>query len=462
MSIIKILVCGDVEGHFKALFSKVAVIQKKKGPFEYLFCVGNFFGDDNTEWKDVKAGRIKVPITTYILGPNKKEHHCYYPETSCDMAPDIVFLGKRGCLTGCSGLKIAYLSGIEQKESSNISFSKKDVTELTNSITDPIDILLTSPWPQGVTKYAKIPESSDPSETGSHLVAYLAKQLKPKYHFAGVSGIYYERLPYRNHQVLQEMSMHTTRFIGLAPVDNEDKLKWLYAFNITPFCSPSSKELSDTAGPVTECPYNIEEIESQFFYDMDASRDRKRSRNDDGNSSKKRQHNPVTEDKCWFCLANPDVEKQLLLSIGEHNYLTLAKGGLVKDHLLILPINHVQASIYLGEEEENELNCYKDALVKYFHDQRKDVVFFERSSASPHLQIQVVPISKSKSSDIKENILEFALKNGIELTELTKYALVKQLVPPKKAFFSIEIWVDKKKKGYFISLKESFHCSLEE
>lgn len=28
------LVCGDVEGNFKALFTKVAVIQKKKGPFD--------------------------------------------------------------------------------------------------------------------------------------------------------------------------------------------------------------------------------------------------------------------------------------------------------------------------------------------------------------------------------------------------------------------------------------------
>lgn len=28
------LVCGDVEGHFKTLFTKVAVLHKKKGPFE--------------------------------------------------------------------------------------------------------------------------------------------------------------------------------------------------------------------------------------------------------------------------------------------------------------------------------------------------------------------------------------------------------------------------------------------
>lgn len=56
-------------------------------------------------------------------------------------------------------MKIAYLSGIEQRESTKFSFSKKDITELSNSITDPVDILLTSQWPRGVTKYAKLPVS---------------------------------------------------------------------------------------------------------------------------------------------------------------------------------------------------------------------------------------------------------------------------------------------------------------
>lgn len=68
----------------------------------------------------------------------------------------------------------------------------------------------------------------------------------------------------------------------------------------------------------------------------------------------------------------------------------MAKGGLVKDHLLIIPIEHIQASINLSEEEEKEVSHYKHALIKYFHKSGKDVVFFERFYASPHLQIQVI------------------------------------------------------------------------
>ncbi|GBN36586.1 CWF19-like protein 1 [Araneus ventricosus] len=92
MSSLKILVCGDVEGHFKTLFAKVGTLHQKKGPFEYLLCVGNFFGTNDDEWKDVKTGKTAVPITTYILGPNRREHLRFYPEDSSEIAPNVIYL----------------------------------------------------------------------------------------------------------------------------------------------------------------------------------------------------------------------------------------------------------------------------------------------------------------------------------------------------------------------------------
>ncbi|CAL1265083.1 unnamed protein product [Larinioides sclopetarius] len=306
--------------------------------------------------------------------------------------------GKRGVLTGSSGLKIAYLSGSEHRESSEFSFSRKDVTELVaRASSSAIDIFLTSQWPKGVTKYAKSPDNFDSINTGSNSVAYLAKLLKPRYHFAGTSKVYYERLPYRNHQVLQELPTHTTRFIGLAAVDNEKKLKWLYAFNITPCCSMTSKELTNTVGPVTECPYGAEECNSQFFYDMSSSpgQQKRSASENESYKARKKQNVNVSQESCWFCLTNPEVQKQLLLSIGDHSYITLAKGGLVQDHLLIIPMEHVPASINLSDSAEKEIEKYKNALVNYFHDQEYDVIFFERNFVSPHLQLQVAPPKKS-------------------------------------------------------------------
>lgn len=449
MSVLKILVCGDVEGHFKTLFTKVETIHQKKGPFEYLLCVGNFFGSSDDEWKDVKAGKITVPLTTYILGPNKREHLRFYPDVSNEIVPNLIFLGKRGVLTGSSGLKIAYLSGLKKKESTDFSFSEKDVIELiARASNEAVDILLTSEWPQGVTKYAKSLDITESANIGSSSVAYLVKLLKPRYHFSGLSGVYYERLPYRNHQVLQELPMHTTRFIGLATVDNDKKSKWLYAFNITPFCSMTSKELTTSAGPVTECPFGVEECTNQFFYETGSSSGQKRTKNrNERSGAKKKKNVGVLQEHCWFCLTNPDVQKQLLLSIGDHSYITLAKGGLVRDHLLIIPMEHVAASVNLSETAEKEVDDYKLALIEYFHSQNQDVIFFERNFISPHLQIQVVPIPKSSSSRAIKSILGFASTQGLELTELSKFSVLKQVVPTKKSYFYMEIVNNKKCNG---------------
>lgn len=43
------LVAGDVRGNFKQLFSRVESINKKAGPFDMLFCVGDFYSKDNND-----------------------------------------------------------------------------------------------------------------------------------------------------------------------------------------------------------------------------------------------------------------------------------------------------------------------------------------------------------------------------------------------------------------------------
>ena len=41
---------------------------------------------------------------------------------------------------------------------------------------------------------------------------------------------------------------------------------------------------------------------------------------------------------CWFCLASPEVEKHLIVSVGDESYVALAKGGIDWNNLLIVPI----------------------------------------------------------------------------------------------------------------------------
>lgn len=52
------LICGDVNGKLKTLFTRVESINKKNGPFDFLLCVGNFFGSYDKEWKQCKDGKL--------------------------------------------------------------------------------------------------------------------------------------------------------------------------------------------------------------------------------------------------------------------------------------------------------------------------------------------------------------------------------------------------------------------
>jgi hypothetical protein len=41
----KILACGDVKGQIGALLKRVETVHKKAGPFDMVFCVGQFFDE---------------------------------------------------------------------------------------------------------------------------------------------------------------------------------------------------------------------------------------------------------------------------------------------------------------------------------------------------------------------------------------------------------------------------------
>ena len=78
-----------------------------------------------------------------------------------------IISGKKGVLSGASGLRIAYLSGIEQEHAAvqePHNFTKAEVDALgmplvSDSKFHGVDILMTSQWPLGVAKYASPPVS---------------------------------------------------------------------------------------------------------------------------------------------------------------------------------------------------------------------------------------------------------------------------------------------------------------
>ncbi|KIH58914.1 hypothetical protein ANCDUO_10873 [Ancylostoma duodenale] len=253
------------------------------------------------------------------------------------------------------GLQIAYLSGVEGPTSSSFQFNEDDIE---------------------VWKHAHNTPSSEVQ--GSKLISRLAAGLKPRYHFAG-TGIHYERQPYRNHRVLLEPAQHTTRFIGLAPLNNKEKQKWLYAFNIQPMRKMSREELTAQPSNSSEFPYM--DILQEFM----AAEQLKRTKNHDtvdryrfdmseevednvdrGGRKRRRNDHPTGEKvpaaPCWFCLSNVDVEKHLVVAIGDVAYAAMPKGPLVDDHVMVLSVGHIQSMVAASDDLRNEIEKFKNAF----------------------------------------------------------------------------------------------------
>lgn len=103
-----------------------------------------------------------MPI--FILGPTAENLVTYYKDiVDGEICANLTYLGKRGVYTLSSGIRIAYLSGLEKLENKSdileeYYFNKEDVIAICNSCDTNncdyrgVDILLTSTWPKGVRK----------------------------------------------------------------------------------------------------------------------------------------------------------------------------------------------------------------------------------------------------------------------------------------------------------------------
>jgi len=83
-------VSGDVDGRFTQLFERVNQVNKKAGPFQLLFVVGNFFGPEYQPELLIPP----APIPTFILGPTSVAQLPYFNNLNgCEIAENITYLG---------------------------------------------------------------------------------------------------------------------------------------------------------------------------------------------------------------------------------------------------------------------------------------------------------------------------------------------------------------------------------
>lgn len=145
------------------------------------------------------------------------------------------------------------------------------------------------------------------------------------------------------------------------------------------------------------------------------------------------------QEPCWFCLGGSKIERQYIVSVGDKCYLAYAKGALNKDHLLIIPIDHIQSSVHADDKLLEDINKYKLALRDYFQAKNKCVLFFERNYRTKHMQIQVYAIRADKSYLLKDAFMSLARDQDVKLNEIPELTNLKQILKPIQPFYYLEL-----------------------
>lgn len=209
-----------------------------------------------------------------------------------------------------------------------------------------------------------------------------------------------------------------------------------------------------------------EDIRTTFSRQFKSPRPKRPVEEDDQLRSKKfvkKSSNPIRVDHnnpCWFCLSSPNVEKHLILSIGDYCYLTLAKGGLSEDHFLLIPIEHFQAinDDDNGDEVLQELERYKSSLVEFFRKKSKGVVFFERNFRSVHWQLQVVPVPSALLDGLDSRIRSISSKHFSDFNyiDIPMGCSLRDMIPMKAPYMYWQIEPTGKRFVSQIKVKNSF------
>ncbi|GLI67306.1 hypothetical protein VaNZ11_011492 [Volvox africanus] len=276
MSAVKVLFSGAVEGDLPGLFKKIEVVNKKNGPFEALFCTGQFFGpgDDTEEPNDALVSFVTgegiIPVPTYFIGGFGAGSSAILTALPAAKVP-FKYLGRSG-VANIKGLNVAFLDGIYNHpiftgskqmpgQSASCPYYTKDDVECLKAqlqaLQGEVDVLLTCEWPRGITIGVEgpLPQNFRPNASGSDVVSELVDLARPRYHIAGGEAIHYTRPPFSHRDL--GAGIRVTRFVGLAPQRHPSKAKALHALGMVPAANMEPEALSVVPEGCTPSPFEL-------------------------------------------------------------------------------------------------------------------------------------------------------------------------------------------------------------
>ncbi|KAF2195010.1 CwfJ domain-containing protein [Zopfia rhizophila CBS 207.26] len=436
----KILVVGDVNGQFPAVFQKISGLHAKNS-FAFALVVGNLFAspetatdEDAANIKSLIDGKIDVPLTIYFaLGNHALPAAIIEKLESSDgeVCSNLYFLGKRTTMKTSEGIRIVALGGqLDPNITAGASkdkyppyYGETDAKVLRGAKT--ADIFITNQWPAGIRTRSKKEFIPDEEPMAQQCLADLCSVLKPRYHFSTSGDTYYEREPFFHTPTEETQGLYPiTRFISLASFGNAKKQKSMYAFSLDPTASlPVSPPDGSTASPLSladkkRTAPELQETPGLVYEENHHGRRHKRRRGE--------HKAPPTADECFFCLSNENIATHLITSIGDNAYVTTARGPLPTPttfpelgfpcHMLIIPLTHQSTLAAMNEKDRHstytEMQRYRssmNSMLKSLAGETYGSVTWELSKSSlMHTHWQYLPVPTADL--IKPNLVSAAFK----------------------------------------------------
>lgn len=351
------------------VIEKANLQHSKNGPFEAVLMLGANI--------PANAPTTKPDIPTYFCGQIAQEG------SLVDVDENFICVQK-------SWAAVKLQSGI------TLGFLNKAGSVETPS---EVDILLSYHWAYCVARTQQL------TLVGNREVDNIVVAARPRYHFAvgTEKGRFYE------HPVFAWNKSRTHRFISLGQEGSGSK--WFYAFVI----DTSEDDITGAErNPFTFRKRAREEsLEPELA--VNGTLEKLTSINPEEVVANKRVK-VVAPSECYFCLSNPKLEAHMIIAIGSHSYLTIAKGPLSRPsmnrdfsgHAIIIPIDHGPTLPVPMEESESlkEISQFEKALAKAFLSSSHATVFFEISRPeNVHFHVQVVPIPMNDAQNQFERAL---------------------------------------------------------
>jgi hypothetical protein len=290
-AMVKVLFAGDVVG-VKRWYQLVHKLKELLGSqtFDILFVTGRLDLLDATLDDEIESADYRTFVDE--VATKMKIFSFHTPFTSSQFAHSEVGSSIMNSIetintsSGYAGIKTLShkeahmtVAFVNVNNSANAATDMRAIDDVVSSIGyRGCDLLITSDWPKGMHHFLSDSDLASYRATtvgtaigigsGSSAIGLVAGMVRPRYHFVGSKGVFYQRQPYTNRTptISAERVGPYTRLISVSEVNDcdvtvEKHRKWLHALSLKCIIHMSTAELADKPVGATESPY-LEHISS--------------------------------------------------------------------------------------------------------------------------------------------------------------------------------------------------------